>query len=309
MKYKASIIITSFNEPLTVKKAISSILEPNENIWNLIELIIVAPDNKTLSAANSEIKKFPMFKNFRLLEDRANGKPAALNLAVSEAQGEILVLTDGDVYLNSTAIKSLLNNFNKNNVGGVSGQPVSASDNGNRFNFYSKVFCNAAHAKRLSKEYVHMSGYIYAIRNFKALFPIPEELRSEDAYISMWIRANRHKINYEPEAIAYVKFPDNYKDWMKQKTRSLGGAIQLKIYTAQFPQINRNKSRSISEDLKMALFPIKMVNSFMEIWYAIGLYPLRLWLWVVVYYNHLTGKYSEGMWERIGEYEVELLSI
>ena len=137
-----------------------------------------------------------------------------------------------------------------------------------------------------------MSGYLYAIRNLPALFPLPEEIRAEDAYASRRIQSLGYKTAYAPEVIAYVHFPKNLKDWINQKKRSLGGNVQLQRY-------EQGQSRSIIEDLQMALFPITFAKSAKELLYSLALYPIRLYLWLTIYYNHKRNKYQSGMWKRI----------
>jgi cellulose synthase/poly-beta-1,6-N-acetylglucosamine synthase-like glycosyltransferase len=304
-----SIIITSYKEPKSIPHAISAILEPNLGFFaknfNKAELIVTAPDDETLNAAKDQASKYHINEgSFIIIKDKGIGKPAALNLAVKQAKGKILFLTDGDMYISDSAISEILPFFNDEEVGGVSGHPASLDDRTTMFGYYSHLFCEAANQQRLKNPNITpMSGYLYAIRNLPELFPIPEEIRAEDAYLSTKIRSLGYKTKYAPEAMAYVHFPKNINDWVSQKKRSLGGNIQLKRFTAQLPQINRIgstlKQRSIREDLKMALFPIKYAKSVKELLYSIALYPIRLYLWLLIYYNHKANKYKSGMWQRI----------
>jgi len=89
-----SFIITSFKEEKTIGRAIEAVI--NNKLKEECEIIVVAPDDGTLNAARkNQGSSIPI----RLIKDEGRGKPAALNLAVSKARGEILVLTDGDVYV------------------------------------------------------------------------------------------------------------------------------------------------------------------------------------------------------------------
>lgn len=306
-----SIIITSYKEPATIGNAISAILEPNIGFFaknfNKAELIVVAPDEETLAAAKQAASKYPINESsFKTIKDNGKGKPAALNLAIKQAKGKILFLTDGDMYISENAISEILPFFNNEEVGGVSGHPASLDARATMFGYYSHLFCEAAHLQRLKNpQKTPMSGYLYAIKNLPELFPIPEEIRAEDAYLSSKIKSLGYKTLYAPEAIAYVHFPKNLTDWISQKKRSLGGNVQLNLsrFTAQSPQINRkpikNASRSIKEDLKMVLFPIQYAKSIKELLYSMALYPIRLYLWAIIYYTHKTNKYKSGMWQRI----------
>ncbi len=290
---KVCVIITSFNEPQTVSKAVEQIICPNRELWPNLQLIITSPDDPTLKKAEETCQNYK-FSNYRLLKDPARGKPVALNLAVETitkgnvgtSSDSLLILTDGDVYLEDAAIKNLL----KTNIrGGVGGHPVSLDSRATRFGYYSHLFCEAAHVSRLKNPHqLPMSGYLYAIPGelLASLFPIPPQVRAEDAYISQKIGSLGHVVDYSSDALVYVKFPKTFTDWYKQKTRSLGGNVQI-------------KHRTIIQDLAMTLFPLTYAKSPKEFIWSLGLYPLRLWLWLKIYYNHIFNKYKSGVWERI----------
>ena len=329
---KTSIIITSYKEPKTIKKAIKHVVIPTEIMWKSLEFIITAPDTKTIQSAkqtfndilkNSDTSNAKRLtaqtqvtkvnKNtisYKIIKDNATGKPNALNMAINQAIGKILILTDGDMYVSDNAIRLLLKHFGDEKVGGVSGHPVSQDTRITQFGYYGHLFCDAAHHKRLSDPTTPMSGYLYAIRNDKRLWPLPTEIRAEDAYISLKLLELGYKLKYEPNALAYVKFPKTMNDWVLQKTRSLGGNVQLKhIQTnAKLPQPKQNKSdriphkkqtRTITEDLKMAYFPIKFAKTPKELWYSLILYPLRLYLWIRIFIQDKTKTYSKGVWKRV----------
>lgn len=282
-----SVILTSYKEPETIKKAIEQIIRPNLDIAEKMELIVMAPDEETLNSAKTEISKYKDFDNAVILQDSGKGKPAAINEAIQKAKGEVLILTDGDMYISDNAILDLLGHFKHAKVGGVSGHPVSLDNRSTQFGYYSHLFCEAAHRQRLGRKFTPMSGYLYAFRNIKKLFPLPEEIRAEDAYISKKIREENLEIRYEPKALAYVHFPKNLNDWLRQKKRSLGGNVQAE------------QSRNIGQDLKTALFPLNFAKTPKELLYSLALYPIRLYLWLEIYLQHFSGNYSRGQWERI----------
>ena len=115
-----SIIICAFKEPDGVRRAINSFqLQPHD------EILVVAPDKET-----EEVCKEFESKKIRYIKDEGVGKPAALNLAFREAKGDILILTDGDVYPNVYAVGQFIKVFDiftDPEIGAVSGRPVSLS--------------------------------------------------------------------------------------------------------------------------------------------------------------------------------------
>ena len=81
-----SIVITSFNEPKTIGKAIESFLV--QKISEKYELIVCAPDEKTLNIAKEyQIKN----KQIEIFKDPGKGKSFALNLLLPKLKGRILI--------------------------------------------------------------------------------------------------------------------------------------------------------------------------------------------------------------------------
>lgn len=289
------VLITSYKEEVTIGKAVEQVIKPNKDLWDHLWLYVTSPDEPTLKKAEEVCQKVG-YKNFRLISDPGEGKAVAMNTAVSAISKEhainngedILIMTDGDMYISDNAIKSLVQALSIQKSDGVGGHPVSEDNRNSMFGFYSHLFCEAAHFKRLKDKNVPMSGYLYAVTDWQGIFPIPNQLRAEDAYISHKLQESGRSISYCPEALAYVKFPKNMSDWFKQKTRSLGGNVQVSTST-----------RSAGQDLGMLLFPITFAKTPREVLWAMCLYPLRLVLWIRIYFNHVFNRYGTGMWERI----------
>ena len=114
------VIITSFNEPKTIGNAIDSFLKQDlkekYNIW------VVAPDKETLEIAKSYSKNNENVKTF---VDPGKGKSYALHEILPKLKGEIIVLSDGDVFVKKNSLKYLVKPFEDKKVGCVTGRPVS----------------------------------------------------------------------------------------------------------------------------------------------------------------------------------------
>lgn len=283
-----SIIITAYKEPKTIRRAIESILDQRLEDY---EIIVVAPDKATLNEAK-KVKN----KHIRILKDSGNGKPAALNFAVKRARGEILILTDGDVYTSLDSIKKMMLHFNSDRIGAVSGRPVSIDKKENMMGYWAWVLTNIANERRIravrKKLRFFCSGYLFAIR--KELFPkLPEELLSEDGYISHKVYEKGYGIAYSHYSKVFVKYPDNIDDWIKQKKRSAGGYNQIKKMLGI--EIRSAKSESLG-----AFSLLKYVNSFKEFYWLMKLFMSRIYLWYVIYKEiNVQNKTREELWVRV----------
>jgi len=276
-----SILITAWKESNTIGKAIESlVLKEYSGIENDFEILLAAPDIETKEAASQKVKELSLEDKFIYIQDPCKGKPIALNILFKEAKGDILILTDGDVYFDSLAVKYLVNFLNSSeSLGGVSGRPVALNPKDKSvFDYWAHLQADAVHQMRLDSKntFFPMSGYIMAIRNLK--YNLPENLFLDDAYISYFIFKQGYKIGYEPRAKAFVKYPTNWKDFEKQKLRSLLGFEQLKLYSQVYSK--NLKSRSFLQEFRYFYFPIRYSNSLIQLIWSIIFYPTRLYLWI-----------------------------
>jgi poly-beta-1,6-N-acetyl-D-glucosamine synthase len=306
-----SIIITAYKEPNTIAKAIKSIVRPfYSGITDEFELIQVSPDDETLQSGIETVKGEKWIKdNFIQIKDPQKGKPYALNLAFEKARGDILILTDGDVYFDKNAVSYLLSGLHNPEIGGVTGRPVPIQNRDTMMGYYANLLCDAAHDKRLSSmngigssdnilvedKFFPLSGYIMAIKNIK--FKLPEDVLADDAYISYLLHKEGYKVAYAPNAKVFVKYPKNLSDYLIQKKRSLGGYIQLK----NFGISNAIKqSRSFKIELQYLWFPINYAKKFNEFIWSLFFYPIRLWTWINIWWERVViNKSFNTTWVRV----------
>ncbi len=307
-----SVIITSFKEPKTIGKCIRCIADRKySGLPTPFEIIQVSPDELTLKAGRKAANELKLSKKeYKHIIDPCKGKPTALKMALEKVKGDIIVLTDGDTFLEKNAVAELIQPFEDKKIGGVSGKPQSQDGKDNMFGYWGHLLSDAADHRRSStmtktgdkKYYVSentffpMSGYIMAIRNLK--FDIPPSVLSDDAYISYTLRNMGMNIAYAPTAICYVKYPTNLKDYYKQKVRSLGGFKQLE----RLKVFKKDKqSRSFFIELPYAFYVFRYSKNFKEFIWSLSLFPVRLITWIKILWERVILKKGmpEKGWERI----------
>ncbi len=292
-----SVIITSYREEKTIGRAISTFLR--QKIPEDYEIIGVCPDKETADVIKSYSKKN---KRVKYLKDPHKGKPAALRLAFRKARGRILILTDGDVYSSGNSINELIKPFSDEKVGAVAGRPISLNPRSNMLGYWSHVLTDIAHQLRIEavkkNSFIHCTGYLHAVRReaIKGIV-IPANTLADDGYISHMIFNNGWKIGYAPEAEVYIKYPNNFSDWVKQKKRSTGGYNQLR----DFGVADNDRRSFIWESLGFWRV-LKFADNFKELFWNVALLLSRIYLWILIYRdvnvhkNRLFGKHG---WERI----------
>ncbi len=304
-----SIIITSFKEPNTIGRCIRALADIKySGLKGEFEVIQVSPDKGTLDAGLKEAKRLKLGKRFIQITDPLKGKPYALNLAFKKSKGEILVLTDGDVYAKENALKYLLKPFENESVGGVTSRPMASDSKDTMMGYIGNLLADAADFRRRrtakehngyfisSKRFFPMSGYLFAMRN--VIKEIPVDLLSDDAYMSYMLRNMNLEIAYEPRAIVFVKYPDNLTDYYKQKVRSLGGYAQLKEYGV----FKRDgQSRGFLTEVPHTFFALFYAKSLKQLYWSIVLHLVRLVTWYKILVKRVVKNEKIGKkgWERI----------
>jgi len=289
-----SIIVTTYKEKGTLPKCLTAILTDIRNSEEFVisrktfEVLVVGPDEETASVAQQFSLADPRIK---YIKDEHRGKPAALNLALEQARGEIFILTDGDVWIKDGALKKLIIPLTCPDIGAVTGHPLPINLKNNIFGYWAHFLTNAAHQMRLQTKIFPCSGYLYAFRK-NLIHHIPEDILSEDGWITQQIREQKYAIAYAPDAIVYVKYPNNFHDWLLQKNRSTGGYVQRKQLRQE-----RNIIKEISGGIKLFFtYP----KSLKEFYWTKLLYLSRLYLWLLIFWQIKIRKYSlKKIWQRI----------
>lgn len=289
-----SIIINSFKEPNLIGKAIESIL--NNKVKEKYELIVAAPDEGTADVIKKYARKH---RQIRYLKDEGKGKVNALNLILKIVKGNILILTDGDVYVSNNAIQEILNEFKDEKVGCVSGHPISTNDKNTMLGYFSHLLFDAgAHNIRKlrnnNNQFLECSGYLFAFRNNGIIKELPTDV-AEDSITPYYFWKNNYKIKYVENALVYVKNPTSLKDFIKQRKRTIGSHAKLKKYAPDFPKV-KSLFNEIRYGLIWALSYPKNIKEF--IW-TLLLFPIRLYTWIIYYTEHLFKKEYQDKWERI----------
>jgi len=289
-----SIVITSFNEPENVKKAIHAIL--NNNIKEKYELLVVAPDEATEKVVKEFKKKNKQIVYFK---DPGKGKSFALNLVFKILKGNIWIFTDGDVYVGDNSINEIIRLFENEEVGCVSGRPVSINPKDNMLGFWSHLLFDAGahnirHELNNKNSFLECSGYLFAFRN-DITKNIPLNV-AEDSMIPYLATKKGYKVRYAENAFVYVKNPANIRDFVNQKVRTAKSHEALGDYAPFFPKVKSLKNEIKKGTLAALAYPKNIRETF---WTGI-LFAVRLYTWFLVKWEErvLNRRYSDA-WERI----------
>jgi len=289
-----SIIITAFKEPETIGKAIESFI--NQDLKQDYELIIMAPDKETLFKAKNYQVKNP---KIRLVRDPGKGKSYALNKLLPKTKGDIIILTDGDVYVSENSVNEILEQFKNPEIGCVTGRPVPLEDKSTKYGYWANFLFDSAHKMRLKSKkennFLECSGYLWAFRN-NIITNFPLDV-AEDTVVPYLFSEKGYKIGYSENALVYVKNVDNWKEWLSQKIRTSRAHETLDKYvdTSKTPRTKTffNEASGVFSLFTYPRSPSQFSWSF-QLLFA------RFYMWLLVFKEvYIKKREHKDGWERV----------
>lgn len=223
---KISVIVPAFNEEKTIQACLQSLQHLN---YPNYEIIMV--DDGSTDHTFDEASKL---EGIKLIHQRNQGKPSALNAGVLNSTGEIILTVDADTTLDKQALIKVASRFEKNeSLGAVAGNvkvkaeptllnAVQSSEYATGINLIRKgqsvlgcVLIVPGPVAALRKQAVEKAGYF------------SDDTFAEDFDITLKILKAGYRVEYEEKSIAYTDAPKTVEDLIKQRRRWYRGMIQV----------------------------------------------------------------------------------
>jgi cellulose synthase/poly-beta-1,6-N-acetylglucosamine synthase-like glycosyltransferase len=248
--------------------------------------IVVASDGSTDKTA--EILRASGEQVVPVILGSSNGKAFALNEAVRQATGDLLVFLDVRQTVDADAIKHLVSSFVDPEVGAVSGELILESSDGkssaDALGLYWKIEKMVRKLESASGSVVGVTGAIYAVRR-ELYREIPSGTILDDVFVPMNVAHQHKRVIFEPLAIARDRiFTEKGKEFSR-KVRTLTGNYQL-IRLAPWVVTPSNPLlfRFVSHKLLRLVVPLLLILMVLASATAQGaFYRVILWLQLVFY--------------------------
>jgi cellulose synthase/poly-beta-1,6-N-acetylglucosamine synthase-like glycosyltransferase/peptidoglycan/xylan/chitin deacetylase (PgdA/CDA1 family)/spore germination protein YaaH len=225
---KVTVIIPAFNEERVIESSVRRILDSTYPYLN----VIVADDgskDRTSAIVTATYGDNPRVKLLTLVN---GGKAKALNRALEDATGEIIVALDADTQFEPQTVLQLVRWFIDEQIGAVAGNAKV----GNRFNLVTRwqaveyVTAQNIERKALTRfdAIMVVPGAVGAWRR-AALDDVggyPEVTLAEDQDLTIAIQRKKWKIAYDEQAVAWTEAPESFRSLAKQRFRWSFGTLQ-----------------------------------------------------------------------------------
>ncbi|MBC8448667.1 MAG: glycosyltransferase [Chloroflexi bacterium] len=222
-KIRCSVGIIAHNEEKNIGSLLQAMLDQHLYEVDIAEIIVVASGctDQTIPLVQQYQEKDPRIK--LLVQPCREGKTAAINLFLQEAQEDICVQESADTLPHEDAVEHLVRMFADPTVGmtGAHKLPVDTPDH------LAQVFTHL----RLRMEHqlcldIPRLGEMIAYR--KVFDRIPPDVAMDEAFVEALVIERGLQVRYAPDAIVYNTGPTTVKDFVKQRRRNHAGHLYLK---------------------------------------------------------------------------------
>jgi len=238
-------------------------------------------------------------KKMKLIKDPGKGKSYALNLILKKVRGDIIILSDGDVYVSETSIKEILAAFEDSAIGCVTGRPVPIEDRSTKYNYWANFLFDAVHRMRKKSaakgKFIECSAYLWAFRN-KIINEFPLDV-AEDTIVPYFFWNKGYKIGYADKAEVYVKNSDNWKDWKKQKIRTSKAHERIGNYV---DTKKTKRAKTFFNEAKGIFYLFSYPRNIKEFIWSLNLILARANIWFSVFKDiYIKRDFYQDAWERV----------
>jgi cellulose synthase/poly-beta-1,6-N-acetylglucosamine synthase-like glycosyltransferase/spore germination protein YaaH/peptidoglycan/xylan/chitin deacetylase (PgdA/CDA1 family) len=223
-----TVLIPAHNEENVIVQTVKSVL-----LSDLKDLrIIVVNDGSADKTGELLDTNFSDQSRVRIIHQVNRGKAAALNLAMSLADTEIVVTIDADTEIEPDAISKLVRHFSDPQVGAVAGNVKV----GNRSRWLTRwqalEYITSQNMEKRAFDLLNcitvVPGALGAWRKkaIEAAGGITADTVAEDADLTIAIRRLGWRVSYDEEAIAWTEAPETAGQLIRQRFRWTFGTLQ-----------------------------------------------------------------------------------
>ncbi|MEW6231655.1 MAG: glycosyltransferase [Chloroflexota bacterium] len=223
MQLRCSVGVTAHNEEANIGKLLEALLGQALHCVEITEIIVVASGctDNTVPLVREYQGKDPRIQ--LIVQERREGKPAAVNLILKAAKEEICVVESGDTLPGLDTIEHLVLPFADPKVGMTGAQKIPVNAPSDVVGYMSHLRLKLEH--QLSLEIPRL-GELIAFR--KVLDEIPPDVAMDEAFVEALVIKRGLEVRYAPEAVVYNMGPTTIGDWIRQRRRNYAGHLHLR---------------------------------------------------------------------------------
>jgi len=231
---KFSLIVPAKDESTVIARCLNALVDldyPKEKM----EIIVVDGNSKdsTKEICIKFSEKNPSSIVKVVCEKSSNGKPAALNLALSHVTGNIVGVFDADSIPEKKVLRKMASYFQDRSVAAVQGSTVSLNENQNMLSKTAAMedkawFQGLMGGREKLKLFVPLTGSCQFIRStvLKEMGGWDESALAEDVEMALELTKRGHAISFAPDICSGQETPSSLRSLFTQRTRWYRGYME-----------------------------------------------------------------------------------
>jgi cellulose synthase/poly-beta-1,6-N-acetylglucosamine synthase-like glycosyltransferase len=212
----------AYNEEANIGSLMSSVMTQKLTSGQFDEIFVVS--SGSTDRTEDIVQEFAAKDSrIRLLtQAHREGKASAINLFLTHATGDVLILESGDTIPEKDTFERLVAPFDDDSVGMTGAHPVPVNRNDTFIGFCVHLMWSLHHRIALVTPKL---GELVAFRNI--VKEIPADTAVDEASIEAIVRKAGYRLAYVPDAVVRNKGPENVRDFLKQRRRIAAGHKHL----------------------------------------------------------------------------------
>lgn len=291
---RCSVGVTAYNEEANIGRLLDALLNQHVHDVEISEIIVVASGctDNTIPIVESITAREPRVRLFT--QPKREGKTAAINLFLSNANEKICVLESGDTLPHEDAVEHLVRMFADPTVGMTGAHKIPVNTPDHLVGLFTHLRLRLEHQLCLE---IPRLGEMIAFR--KVFDHIPPDVAMDEAFVEALVVQRGMRVRYAPDAVVYNTGPDTISDWVRQRRRNHAGHLYLKSkYGYAVSSIQNTRVAKVA--LKEIWGAVRLV------WTLFLLAVLELWSRLLGWYDFAIKKDRHVVWDMAWSQKVDV---
>jgi len=231
-KPKISIIVPTYNEASIIRFKLKNLIKVNYP-RDSMQIIVVDSnsEDQTVDIVYEFIRQHPESNIHVLRQNERLGKSAALNFALKNCEGEVIIVSDADCFWPSDILEKALPFLADPAVGAVSGPKILLNPNQSWVTRSEEAYLNSMNLLKLGESKVASTllfegGFSAFKKEILAYFD-PYNTGSDDCGSIIPLIEKGYRALLIPEAYFYSSFPTAWREKMYMKLRRANQLIRV----------------------------------------------------------------------------------
>ncbi len=264
---KVTILVPTYNESSVIRLKLEN-LTKLKYPKNLMQIIVVDSNSidQTLGIVNDFVKNHREIKTDVLIEKERSGKSGALNLALKQCSGDVIIVSDADCFWPSVILEKALPYLADSEVVAISGPKILLNPKQSWVTKTEDSYLNSVNLVKLGESKIGSTllfeGGFSAYKKGVVKAFDPYNTGSDDCGTVIKILEDNFRAVFVPEAMFFTTFPASLRGKVSMKMRRANQLVRVfgKYAALLFRNRLRRSKRIVLQNIFVSLFsPVMFV--------------------------------------------------